>query len=225
MAKFSEHGVAYLTEPRPGVPQAAEPFYWDRRLSVAANVGAIQHYINKYERMLPSSNLFDEAAIMVPNRAVEERLCNELTLGGWQEFNSAYDLVHTSPFGTRYIVTYKFYRHPAVPWRLEVMRLGHKATGDGLAGFSPLHQALWTDGDTPAWEDWAELPVPHLSFKPVGQDAGRAARRALDHMRNEMGFLLAQGCQSTYGEFWYLLHQDAPRQLYIKPRINRRDGA
>jgi hypothetical protein len=53
--------------------------------------------------------------------------------------------------------------------------------------------------------------------------ARRAVRVDLQNLRDK-GFVLAQACQSTYGEFWYMMHEDTKRQIYVKPRINTRDA-
>ena len=213
-----------------GVPYPTPPLYWDRRLPVVANLNAIESYMNKYRLYIPEGCAFDEAAIMVPNATVRTYLHSDLAQNGWERFNRAADLVHTNPFGTRYVVEYVFFRHPDKPYRIEVMLLGG-LTEDGQTGFSPLHQALWhPDGIRPLWGEHSELPVPHLSFKPPAETvaavgARKAVRQVLDYMlhRERSSFLMAQACQSSYGEFWYLLHQDANRQVYLKPRINTRD--
>ena len=202
-----------------GVPYMREPFYWDRRLTVSANVNAIKGMMWKYVGMLPDPvGGFDEAAIMVPNEAAREHLVRDLMLAGWKVFNRAADLVFTNPFGTRYTVEYVFLKHPQQDWRLEVMLLDRPTkVRDGLTGFSPLHQALWyPNGINPSWEQHAELPVPHLSFKVASY------AKVVQHMQDKH-FIPAQVCQSSYGQFGYWLHQDATRQLYIKPRANTRD--
>lgn len=99
-------------------------------------------------------------------------------------------------------------------------------TQDGYQGFSPLHAALWPEGrPNPTAE---AFPIPHLSFKPHSVVFDKFGKQKAGNMAlkwvQDKGFLLAQGCQSTYGAFWYLLHQDATRQLYVKPRINLRDA-
>jgi hypothetical protein len=222
--------IDLLLAKREGVPYGSDPLWWDRRLGVTVNVNTINAYMHENEHYLPEGCFFDEAAVMVPSKEARRMLANDLAFGGWEMFNSSADLVHANPFGTRYIVEYQFFRKAGVPWRLEVMLLGQGANLDGNPGFSPLHQALWyPNGKTPTWAQHAELPIPHLSFKPeVGVVASlvgkaRAVRLTLDHLR-EQGFLMAQACQSTYGEFWYMLDSHAKRQLYVKPRINTRDS-
>jgi hypothetical protein len=208
------------------VPLPVEPLYWDVRLPVAANVNTVSKYIADYTKMLPGGCAIDEAAIMVPRgEQFLDRMSSHLNSGGWYQFNSAVDLVAANPFGTRYVVQYHFFSNNRYPWRLEVMQMA-KAR-DGRTGFSPLHQALWyPSGEEPGWSDGASLPVPHLSFKPlIGKEGPRkAVRKAMDVIKFG-GAILVQSCQSTYGEFFYLLPVNARRQLYIKPRINLRDAA
>lgn len=202
------------------VPYATEPLWWDRRLGVPANLLTIRHYMEKYAPSIPAGCVFDEAAVMVPTPIVHEMLTKDLLAAGWELFNEAADLVFTNPFGTRYTVEYTFFRHLAWPFRIEVMLLGQPAGRDQLVGFSPLHQALWyPNGDRPNWASHAEFPIPHLSFKVA---EGMKFGQATDLLRGS-GFVPAQVCQSTYGVFGYFIHNDAMRQVYVKPRINRRD--
>lgn len=209
-----------LLEAARGVPLACRPLYWDRRLTVKANINTLQTYLHNHNKYLPPECFFDEVSVLVPGLGARESLVRDLMGDGWQVFNSATDLVFTNPFGTRYAVGYTFLRHPDFFWRIEVMEMDHK-TRDGKYGFSPLHQALWyPEGTVPTWGEWAELPVPHLSFKVPNR---RAFSGAVDHLR-EQGFIHAQTCQSTYGVFGYYVHQDAVRQIYVKPRVNVRDG-
>lgn len=213
---------------REGVPLGVRPLTWDRRMPVSANVNVLADYVRRYTELLPVGCYIDEAAIMVPRgQFYVEQLLMGLESQGWDHFNSARDLVFANPFGTRYVVEYNFLRHPRYSWRLEVMQMS-KAE-DGNTGFSPLHQALWPNGQEPTWHDHADFPIPHLSFKPptdlveaVG--ARKAVRQCIDSVATR-GAIIAQACQSTYGEFWYMLPVDALRQLYLKPRINLRDAA
>lgn len=222
---MTQDNVATLDEVRQGVPLRKEPLWWDRRLPLAANVNALQRYVAEYSRFTPPGSLIDEAAIMVPGERHADTLGLELAAGGWKRFNSAQDLVHANPFGTRYVVQYHFFRHPKVDWRIEVMHMA-AAWKDGERGFSPLHQALWTpNGATPFSGMTAQLPIPHLSFKAPVSEAGPRTRdgaRALRWVLDE-GCVMAQACQSTYGHFWYCLPCDARKQLYVKPRVNLRD--
>lgn len=205
-----------LLEVRAGVPLPHEPLAWDRRLGVSANLNRLEAEMHRYQRWLPDGELLDEAALLAPNSSVRECLIHELGFGGWQVFNRAADLVFTNPFSTRYVVEYTFLNHPRKPYRLEVMMLGQ--------GFSPLHQALWSpNGVTPEWGNHPILPIPHLSYKRTGPEARKLVRKDLDRYREELGFILAQACQSTYGEFWYLTHVDSVCKMYLKPRINTRD--
>ena len=196
-------------------------------MPVAANVSVIQGYISQYSRLLPVGLYIDEVAVMLPRgHFFLEQMIRDLEFQGWDHFNSAADLVLANPFGTRYVVEYNFLRHPVHPWRLELMQMG--TAEDGNTGFSPLHQALWPNGQEPTWTDHATFPIPHLSFKPhpdlvKEMGARKAVRQAIDTV-SVHGAIIAQACQSTYGEFWYLSPTDALRQLYLKPRINLRDA-
>lgn len=217
-----------LDEALKAVPMERKPLMWDNRLTTASNLGSIQHYIHEYEKKyVPSGTRIDEAAIMVPpGEYYLDDIRLRLEQYGWELFNTSADLVHANPFGTRYVVEYTFFRKANTFWRLEVMQMG-RGLQDGKRGFSPLHQALWENGETPTWTEQWQFPIPHLSFKPLhatgSKDNGRKAVRAdLDYLRLRGG-IIAQACQSTYGEFWYVLPNDALRQLYLKPRVNLRD--
>jgi hypothetical protein len=224
-----------------GVPQAMRPLYWDVHLSTATNLNVLEGSMAANLDRLPKGCKFDEVAIMVPGPWHLERLRNLLGgPSGWVEFNEAEDLVFTNPFGTRYRVHYHFFQHPNRSYRLEVMYPSYEGI-DGEAGFSPLHQALWEHGRMENTSGLTRYPIPHLSFKPQRRDLGvhrdgmtageermqtwgQAYGQAVQHLKDQ-GFIHAQTCQSTYGRFGYFLHQDAQRQLYIKPRINTRDDA
>ncbi len=215
-----------LYDVKPGVPVAVEPVWWDTRLPLSANIGTVERYIGLYSPFLPEGAFIDEASIMVPGQYGMEAVREQLMAGGWRGFNQATDLVFTNPMGTRYIVHYAFFQHPGFPWRIEVMWQG-RGTRDQNTGFSPLHQALWyPNGRKPNFENWPELPIPHLSFKPVRttEPVNVDGTRALRHVL-EQGFVLAQACQSTYGHFWYCLNVNAARQIYLKPRVNVRDAS
>jgi hypothetical protein len=202
----------------PGVPYPGRPVHWDRRLGVAANINTIEAQMRHYVSYLPEGVAFDEAAVMVPNPDARDTLARDLLMAGWEQFNHAADLVFANPLETRYAVEYTFFRHPQKPYRLEVMLLG-MPTKEGQTGFSPLHQSLWFEGRTPSWASQAELPIPHLSYKPLLSGA-----QEVDRMHAQ-GFIIVQACQSTYGRFWYLHKNDAARRMYIKPRVNVRDQA
>jgi hypothetical protein len=206
----------FLNSPVEGVPLAARPVYWDPDLPVATNENVINRWIGHYRDRLPAGAVIDEAAIMVPGPAEKYRLARVLEPMGWERFNEAKDLVYTNPFGTRYFVEYMFFRKPGVPYRLEVMHMGEGRI-DGESGFSPLHAALMRADD---FEGSLRFPLPHLSFKvPPGMTYGQA----VDHLKAQ-ACIHAQTCQSTYGHFGYYLGNDAARQIYLKPRVNTRDG-
>lgn len=207
-----------------GLPFTREAVYWDRRLPASINQKTIDHYLREYTRYLPEGCVFDEAALLAHDESVLDNILKDLTTLGWSVFNLAADVVHTNPMSTRYGVEYVFLRHPERSYRMEVMLLGEKALS-GETGFSPLHASLWRE----SYDRQVVLPVPHLSFKPpatlVDQvGASKAVRIVLDAMRNgPHAFTIAQACQSTYGEFWYMIPNQCGKQLYVKPRINTRD--
>lgn len=210
----------------PGVPEAEKPFCWDRKMPVPANIEAISARIHRFTRKIPAGTWFDEVAILANNERARDDLVGDLETYGWRVFNRSADVVYNNPMSTRYAVEYVFLNHPTIPWRFEVMLLGTPALVGG-SGFSPLHQSLWPEGRTPLGEV-GRFPIPHLSFKPDRKDveaigASKAVRRVLNQM-NGRGFIIAQACQSTYGEFWYLRDNEAVEQLYLKPRINNRDA-
>jgi hypothetical protein len=201
------------------LPASLPPLFWDMHDSARHNTDRVQHYIQQAEDRLRGAVKMDEAAVLMPNgntTAMMPSLLRQLADSGWEFFNMADDRVHTSPFGTKYQVSYRFFRHPDFAWRLEVMRLKHPFHEYAR---SPLHGALLAmPNDQPGWK----LPMPHLSFKVPNGDQ-RAYSAALDMLRH--GHIHAQTCQSTYGHFSYWLpgSEDWDRQLYVKPRVNHRD--
>jgi hypothetical protein len=219
------------------VPRISQPVWWDTTLPVARNLGRIEMWMGYYRDRVPAGTVFDEAAILVPDPLHQERLGYYLHAAGWEKFNVSEDLVFTNPFGTRYFVEYSFYRHPAYPYRLEVMMMG-AGSEDGVRGFSPLHSALWTPNGHPnePRQDITRYPVPHISYKPkrkykadpeLGQEYdkqtwGQAYSQAIQYLKDK-ACIHAMTCQSTYGRFGYYLGNDVGRQIYVKPRVNIRD--
>jgi hypothetical protein len=158
----------------------------------------------------------DELAVMVFTTAQEYELIEKAVRNGWSVFNSAEDSVETYPIASNYNVHYTFLRHPAKPYRLEVMRQ--------LEGFSPLHITL---AGRAIEAGWNKPIVVHASFK-VGsvKEFGEAEAKLLD----SGDLILSQGCRSTYGVFAYYaptIHADDSfdLQVYLKPRVNLRDQA
>lgn len=216
-----------LTAEAYGVPAMRRPVYWNTSIPISANLMMVDAFVEEFSRYVPVDSVIDEAAIMVPSRWHANQLILNMGLDGWEHFNGADDLVFTNPFGTRYVVRYEFLRHPDHDYRLEVMYMG-LGLREGGYGFSPLHQALWApDGVAAITSGASQFPIPHLSFKAknrVGDLQPRSAySRAVAYLQAK-GCIHAQTCQSTYGVFGYYLHQDTERQLYIKPRLNTRDG-
>lgn len=209
-----------------GVPMARTPVLWDRDETIETNMAVLHRWMAYYQDRLPNGTFIDEAAIMVPSPWHVEDLAKDLREGGWDWFNSASDLVYTNPFGTRYFVDYNFFRMKDISYRLEVMCMS-EGLMDGESGFSPLHASLWPNGRVPNSAGVRKFPVPHLSFKPrvyPHTEIDREYALCVDDLKTH-GFIHAQTCQSTYGTFGYYLHQDCPKQVYAKPRINTRDAA
>lgn len=207
-----------LNEFLPRVPTEVEPLWFDLGLSLDKNLNQISAWSAYYQDHMPLGTFIDEASVLVPLEAEADIHEYLVDTNGWERFNTASDTVFTNPFSTRYRVHYAFYRHPAVPYRMEVMVLGDE-------GFSPLHQALdYLRKERGGPDAYA---VPHLSFKPVprgGQSLHKAYAQAVDYIRSHGG-IHAQTCQSTYGSFGYYIGNDALRQVYLKPRVNLRDVA
>lgn len=230
-----------------GVPAASRPVYWDTEMSTGDNLDILHGIANwhRLDRAYPEYAEIDEAAIMVPTPYHRDKLGRQLSKAGWSLFNKATDLVHTNPFGTRYLVEYQFFSNPGHAWRLEIMMMDSPLS-ETPGGFSPLHASLYRDGRPDMSAGAHRFPVPHLSYKAVPRvlrypaqvmaEAGfpsEAARmetpqgafaRSVDELRT-CGYIHAQTCQSSYGLFGYYIHQDADRQIYIKPRVNLRDAA
>lgn len=209
----------------PGVPDITPPLYWSRSSSVNKNLARIELNMDTAYRKLRAPDgtnpyTFDEAAVLVPDPFHRNALSADVEAAGWERFNEAEDLVYASPFGTRYFVAYRFFRHPERPYRLEVMMPTYGS--DGRAGFSPLHTALWQPNGWPVRRLVVEeaYPVPHLSFKVPDRAAYSVA---VDHLHGR-GYLHTMTCHSTYGTFGYYASNEPTRQIYVKPRVNTRDA-
>lgn len=113
-------------------------------------------------------------------------------------FNSAIDHVETSPIKSNYTVEYNFLEVDGLGMRVEVMRIDR--------GFSPLHHNMETGNDV------------HFSFKVSDSDYAVICNT----LRNE-GMELVQSCDSAYGAFSYWRVQGMPDDVYLKPRVNKRD--
>lgn len=226
-----------INGPAVGVPTRTVPLLWSLERDVKDNLHQVEHWMDRFMPFLPDNCKFDEAAILVPSNYHMFKMMKSLEQAGWHQFNEARDLVFTNPFGTRYFVHYVFFQSESSDYRLELMRLD-SGTKDDRPGFSPLHRALWHDGEPPVSAGTNTFPIPHLSFKPYQRSLSmgllmgnppmketprRAYARTVDHLR-EQGFIHAQTCQSTYGHFGYYIHADSYRQVYVKPRVNTRDA-
>lgn len=134
-------------------------------------------------------------------------------------FNSADDVVHTSPILSRYTVEYDFLEVKGLGMRVEAMYID--------SGTSPLHDSLLDTYGNPTIsgrsDDWNRPVVVHFSFKTTKND--------YETIRAAMvsgGAELVQACHSTYGQFSYYrvpLDGDGASNLnvYLKPRVNSRD--
>lgn len=202
-----------LVSEHPNVPQPATPLWWQIDLPVADNLARVGRAVSGQ----PHDVTVDEASILTPSNWWFTKAIERLTEQGWEHVNSAQDVVYTNPFGTRYTVEYAFLQDPTMPrpFRIEVMQI--------VNGVSPLHDALlWARSANADITQYA-LPVPHLSYKPETGSTTREFAREVDALKAD-GYIHAQTCQSTYGVFGYYLHQDATKQVYLKPRVNLRDG-
>lgn len=209
-----------------GVPMRSNPVYWDRTLRVEDNLVQVDAWIGHYSHYLPQGAVIDEAAIMVPDPWHRRKVTEQLEQADWAKFNEASDMVYTTPFGTRYCVSYEFYHSNDRPYRLEVMMMDRD--WDGYLGNSPLHDALQSSADrNQAPKTPIKYPIPHLSFKaprvfPVSNER-HAYAKAVDYIKSK-ACIHAQSCQSTYGTFSYFIGNETMRQIYLKPRVNLRDA-
>ncbi len=216
-----------LSSFHPNVPTEMPPLWWSLDRSLETNLARVESWRKHFTRYLPLGNAIDEVAIQTMNfDRVRDYLRQD---DDWKLFNTAEDVVYANPFGTRYTVSYRFYRHPALPYRLEVMVLGNQT---GEVGFSPVHHALWNQTVRMRQDNDGLLPIPHFSYKPqfpkspvTGKEMGprRAYGQTVNHLRKE-GFIPVQACQSTYGVFGYFIQNETDRQVYLKPRVNLRDA-
>lgn len=184
----------------------------------AERAGYFDYVVSAAQRELDGNSLahrlIDELAIMVHDEHQEYHLIEQLVrVGGWQLFNAAVDDVSTYPIGSDYKVHYTFLKHPDRGYRLEVMRL--------MEGLSPLHAIL---NDRAINVGFGRPILVHASFKV---ESIGALGNAEDQLLNG-GYMLAQGCRSTYGAFAYYVptqDNDGDLSVYLKPRVNLRDAS
>jgi hypothetical protein len=158
-------------------------------------------------------------ALLVPSAGHANALIEKLVeRPGFEYFNSATDTVDTWPFNTTYRVRYHFVRTTR-SYRLEIMHPQYATNGNG---FSPLHSAMWRPNGVPAeHQDPNFFPMVHVSYK-VADDV---AYRQECELLALAGAVVGQKCKSTYGHFSYWLPPDAQDLVWLKPRVNLRDGA
>lgn len=133
---------------------------------------------------------------------------------GYRLFNTADDVVRTSPLRSEYLVHYWFLETPH-GYRLELM-VPHEG--------SPLHD-LSSRGMGP--KDFTHM---HASFKVQDEEQYAVVNGVLTNA----GYENVQKCDSTYGRFGYW-QPGLPEQMvegkipvadwYLKPRLNVRDAS
>lgn len=150
----------------------------------------------------------DEVAVILPDandlmNYVASAVMNPMV----EHFNGAYDEVTTSPIPSVYMVRYDFLRILGAAYRVECMAI--------LDGVSPLHGPMQLAG--------LHLgPVPqvvHVSFKVNDIQEYADVVSVLDSQLH-----VAQMCESTYGKFSYWPVPLGDRVMFLKPRVNTRDG-
>jgi hypothetical protein len=158
--------------------------------------------------MFGASYEIDEMALYFPDPHLVFEFASRAVQQGWQMFNSAEDVVETSPIPSDYEVRYWFLRHGDYSYRLELMNVGE--------GFSPYHGALHN-----VMRRFSRpCGLAHASFKVPNEKQYAAAVVGLGNA----GYSLAQHCSSSYGRFSYYLRDDEGWMTAIKPRINLRDA-
>lgn len=199
--------------PEQGAVNACSPTP-STRTPVANLAERVRRTVKFFDGFLAEAGIdshIDEIAVMFNEEEQKfDWLKSALAEEGVFAFNHATDHVNTSPLETSYSVEYTFLQSNALKWRIEAMRL--------LAGFSPLHEAMQRRG-----APWQEHVV-HASFKV---HSPREWLKVVQILNTEG--TNAQMCHSTYGRFGYwLLNEDilppGVERLYLKPRLNERDG-
>jgi hypothetical protein len=158
----------------------------------------------------------DEMAVMFTSPAHALRwISSAVRVPAVTLFNSATDVVQTSPIVSTYNVHYWFLTTPdlpetdprweySTPWRVEAM-YAH-------AG-SPLHDTYRR------MMKGRETLAIHASFKCPDEEAYGVAVKTL----RDNGYEAAQFCESTYGRFSYWSEAEGGGEVYLKPRLNVRD--
>lgn len=154
--------------------------------------------------------LIDEIAIDFPDEQTLYRwMLSALAEEEVTAFNTAVDSVAVEPFKANYGVRYVFLQAP----RLMSMRVEAMCITDGL---SPLHNSLRHRAP-----DGERRPLAvHLSFKCQDGDF-------YEEMLRRLAMTAASrvvSCTSTYGIFSYWQLPEKDHMLFLKPRVNLRDG-
>lgn len=184
---------------------------WEERVERwAANLAAVEGLFAQQGKVVHA----DEIALFAFCQDQEYEILESAVRNGFEVFNAADDHVNTRPLETQYDVHYTFLRSPTGFFRIELMRL--------TDGFSPLHSHLAQQASL----DGGEPFEVHLSWKEETLDDMDASEFTL----MQLGGTVQQECVSTYGQFSYWKLEDQQRQfeipdhLFVKPRVNVRDG-
>jgi hypothetical protein len=139
-------------------------------------------------------------------------LNNAVSEPGVTMFNYAVDTVNTLPIMSEYTVEYCFLSVEDIGMRVECMYIDQ--------GTSPLHDSL-TSFHNPSLSSTPGFDEPvtvHFSFKTRADEY----RDVTSAMRSA-GAKQAQSCESTYGLFSYWRIEAGGDNLFLKPRVNKRD--
>lgn len=183
--------------------------YWYGNDKVADNLDTLRQVAEWHRALMDSVGLthpIDEMAVAVPDMGDAANLIHRaVTADGVELFNMAIDDVRVVSHQTRYSVRYLFLNTPH-GFRVEVMNISE--------GLSPLHHAILGEASK-----GVTFPVVHASFK--------VHRHDLEEVEDALGDIAyhVQRCESTYGVFSYWLPKDTDSLVYLKPRVNLRDGA
>lgn len=176
-------------------------------------------FVSEYDKVLSDLGFvqgIDEIAIQFDDaRYAHTFVAEAVTQEGCVLFNTATDHVHTQPLNTCYDVAYLFLSLPGQyhPENRSGVRLECMFLGDGL---SPLHAAEAEE----MRKGSAKSVTVHASFKVEDEEDYASAV----HRLREGGWEVAQKCDSKYGRFSYWKHADLADGVYLKPRVNLRDG-
>lgn len=166
--------------------------------------------VNRAQQALRSWGIdvvIDEVAVIVPDANMAAvYVFDAVKVDGVEHFNADEDSVAVQPFQSEYRVRYDFLRIEGKPYRVEVMHM--------TDGISPLHASMYLESAQ------SNAPVTiHLSFKCADEAEYHAM---CDRLERVARMHEAQSCESSYGLFSYWRTDFT--DLYIKPRVNKRDA-